>query len=176
MELREIFALVLWPVLGILLYVAGRHLSTKNKRIKSSIFFPSFFALSLVFSIFLVIIAPPSGPALPKFLEVEVISVNGIEGNVMAVNANDIEEILIPLFNVTIKVTDRFNKPVSDAMIVLTGAGTAAVGKTGKDGIVVLSIQNARLEENQESAYMKVEVKASGYHKYVEEGIMLVRI
>jgi len=168
--------LVIWPVVGILIYLTGRHFSVK-KQIKSSVFFASFFALSLLFSIFLVIIAPPS-PSLPKFLEVEVISINGREGFIMAVDANDFGKIIVPPFNITIKVTDGFNnKPVSDATVTIVGAGTAATGKTGEEGIVMLYIKNAILEENIKQEYMSIEVTAQGYYKYVEEeGIMLVRV
>jgi len=166
-------------VLGILIYLTGRHFSVK-KQIKSSVFFASFFALSLLFSIFLVIVAPPPPPSSPiiRVLEVEVISVNGREGFILPLDANDFGKIEVPPFNVTIRVVDGFNnKPVSGAVVEISGAEGWACAETGKDGIATLHIIHAVLEENIQQEYMSIEVTARGYFRYVnEEAIKLVRV
>ena len=173
--MKEIFVFIIWPLLAIIIYLIGRHFSAK-KRIKSSIFFVSFLALSYIFLIFLAIIAPP--PSLPKSLDVEVVSVNGMEGFVMIVDADDFGKIKVPPFNVTIKVIEPFNnKPISGATVVISGAETVATGKTGEEGVVILYIKNAILEENIQQEDMSIEVTAQGYFRYVnKEGIKLVRI
>ena len=109
---------------------------------------------------------------------VKVLSVDGMEGCILPVYANNLEEIVIPLFNITIKVVEGYDgKPVSGAAVVVSGAGTGASGKTGKDGVVTLQIQNAILGENLTRGYMDIEAAAPGYNKYVEkDAIILVRI
>ncbi len=105
---------------------------------------------------------------------------DGSSGNVILVDASgDVGSSKIEgiSFTITIKVTDSKGKPVSGATVILSGAGTAAGGTTGGDGTVPIDVTNAKLEENQETAYMKIEVKASGYNKYIdEEGIILQRV
>jgi len=173
--LKEIFVFIIWPLLAIIIYLIGRHFSAK-KRIKSSIFFVSFLALSYIFLIFLAIISPP--PSLPKFLEVEVLSVNGREGFVMLVDADDFGKIKVPPFNVTIKVTEvSNNKPVSHAVVAIFGAEGGGSAYTGKDGIATVYVANAVLEENIQQEYMRIEVFAKGYYLYRDEyGIKLVRV
>lgn len=98
------------------------------------------------------------------------------EGNVILVTAKGMEEVKDIKFKINVTVTDTNGKPISGATVILTGAGTG-VGTTEPDGTVTIEVKNAKLLENQETAYMKVEVKASGYHKYVdEEGVILQRV
>ncbi|MCD6330890.1 MAG: Ig-like domain-containing protein [Thermoplasmata archaeon] len=100
-------------------------------------------------------------------------------GNVILVDAKDegMGEVNPISFKINIKVTDTNGKPVSGATVILTGAGTAAAGETDGNGIAPIEVTNAKLLENQETAYMKVEVKASGYNKYIdEEGVILQRV
>lgn len=100
-------------------------------------------------------------------------------GNVILVDATSkgSDEITDIGFTIVIKVTDSKGKPVSGATVILSGAGTAGSGTTKGTGEVPITITGAKLEANQETAYMKVEVKASGYNKYIdEEGLILQRV
>jgi len=103
----------------------------------------------------------------------------GSSGNVILVDAKNAgsSEISNINFSIIIKVTDSKGKPVSGATVIISGAGTAGANTTGGDGEANITIKGAKLEANQETAYMKVEVKASGYHKYIdEEGLILQRV
>lgn len=100
-------------------------------------------------------------------------------GNVILVDAKEKGSEIIKYinFSVRVKVTDSKGKPVAGATVIISGAGTAGANTTVGDGTAVVRIKNAILERNQETAYMKIEVKASGYHKYIdEEGLILQRV
>lgn len=98
-------------------------------------------------------------------------------GSVIMVDVNGMQALDDINFKIKVKVVDANGNPVSGATVILSGAGTAAAGETLGDGEITIEVKNAELAENQETAYMKVEVKASGYNKYVdEEGITIQRI
>jgi len=98
-------------------------------------------------------------------------------GGVVLVKSNGYEEIDGIEFNATIKITDDKGKPISGATVILSGAGGTGVAQTNGNGIAYVKVQSAKLEENQESAYMKVTVKASGYPDYIDnDGLLLQRV
>ncbi len=113
-----------------------------------------------------------------EFLEGSVSggSVSG-SGSVIMVDVDGMQELDDIAFKIKVKVSDTNGKPISGATVILSGAGTAAADKTGPNGEVDIQVENAKLLENKETAYMKVEVKAAGYNKYIdEEGIIIKRI
>jgi len=105
-------------------------------------------------------------------LNVECMSVGGQEGNLYTVSgAGEISDIS---FNVVVKVTNSEGDPVSGATVTLTGANGAGSGKTGDDGTVTITVQNVKLNANENKEYMDVTVTASGYHEYNEENFIVI--
>lgn len=99
-------------------------------------------------------------------------------GNLVKVNASGkgSAEIYPINFTAKIKVSDSEGNPVSGATVILSGAGTAGSNTTSGNGIAIVRVTGAKLDENVQSRYMKVTVKASNFHDYVEEnGILLQR-
>jgi len=70
-------------------------------------------------------------------------------------------------YTVKVKVTtnDENADPISGAMVTLTGAGTSGSGYTDANGIATISV-TPKLSENEKDAYIKLEVKASGFEDY----------
>jgi len=121
----------------------------------------------------------------PSALKVEFGEVKGLNnvtdsrGGVILVDASNAgwKEINDISFNITVKVKDTSNKPVSGANVIISGAGTAASAQTNGKGIAYVHIKNAKLGENEERVYMTVKVKASGYPDYEKsDDIILQRV
>ncbi len=106
-------------------------------------------------------------------LNAECISVDGNSGHLKTVSAAS-GEISVGSFDVTVQVTDGDGDPVADADVTLIGANGAGAGKTGGDGEVTVTVQNARLDTNEEKDYVSVEVTASGHHSYEEEQFVVI--
>jgi len=99
------------------------------------------------------------------------------EGFVVKVDYSGMDAISNIKFKAKISVKDNDGKPVSGADVIIDGAHAVGSGKTGGDGNVTISIENAKLEENQGEAYMKITVKAKGYRDFKdEEGLLIKRV
>ncbi|MBC7081233.1 MAG: Ig-like domain-containing protein [Thermoplasmatales archaeon] len=100
------------------------------------------------------------------------------EGYLVRVKAKGMERVLNIDFTAEIKVYEKnTNKPISGATVTISGAGTAGSNKTDATGVAKINIKGAKLEENQEEIYMRIEVKASGYQSFVDdEGILILRV
>lgn len=79
------------------------------------------------------------------------------------------------LRDVWIQVTTNDDKrdPISNAMVILTGANTSDSGRTSSDGTVMLRIRPT-IPENVNQIYIKMTVKADGYKDFVDEQAILV--
>ncbi len=121
-----------------------------------------------------------SGPLQVSFDN--VVGVNNVstelsQGNVVVVKTDGEQTVRDIDFKIDVKVMDDGGKPISKATVTITGAGGVGVGVTEKDGTITIEVKNAKLEENQDTAYLSVRVKASGYPTYVDnEGIIIQRV
>ena len=98
-------------------------------------------------------------------------------GGVVLVKANGEEKIDEITFTAYVNVTDSNGKPISGATVIISGGGAAGVGTTQPNGTATVTVKGAKLEENQDEAYLKVTVKASGYPDYVDNhGLLLQRV
>ncbi len=99
------------------------------------------------------------------------------EGFVAKVDYSGMDAISNIKFKAKIVVKDNDGKPVSGADVIIDGAHAVGSGKTDGNGNVTISIENAKLEENQEDAYMKIIVKAKGYRDFGDDqGLLIKRI
>ena len=99
------------------------------------------------------------------------------EGFVAKVDYSGMDAISNIKFKAKIVVKDNDGKPVSGADVIIDGAHAVGSGKTDGSGNVTISIENAKLEENQEDAYMKIIVKAKGYRDFEDDqGLLIKRI
>lgn len=119
----------------------------------------------------------------PRVLTATVEKANGIDGNLIAIDAGGGNRKAANITGDTkIKVIDANGKPVDGASVTISGLGAAASGKTSSYGTVIFSdasewIQVPVLEENQNEGYLKLEVTANGFIDYVnEKAIKVVRI
>lgn len=73
-------------------------------------------------------------------------------------------------YTIKVKVTsnDENADPISGAFVTLTGAGTSGSDDTDSNGIAEILVKPI-LGENEKDAYMKLEVRASGYEDKVIE-------
>ena len=78
-------------------------------------------------------------------------------------------------YTVKVKVTtnDENADPISGARVILTGAGTSGSDYTDANGVAIIDV-TPKLAENEKDAYMKLEIKASGFEDY--EKIQAVHI
>jgi len=97
------------------------------------------------------------------------------DGNLVKVTAAGAEEVTDIDFNATIKVFDSKGNPVKGATVVLAGAQSAGSGTTDENGEATVQVDDAVLKANQQSAYMSLTVKASGFHDYTDEEAILLQ-
>ena len=72
-----------------------------------------------------------------------------------------------------VATNDENQNPISNALVVLTGANTSDAGKTLDNGSVHLRIRPT-IPANINQVYIKMTVKAKGYNDYEDDEAILV--
>lgn len=109
-----------------------------------------------------------------KTLTASVTSVNSKDGNLLRVSSSGAGAVE-KTWTCTVKVTDDNGGPVYGASVILHGLSGAGSDTTDKSGIAHLNNTNAiKLNANQNSGYMTLEVSAPGYYTYKNENALAV--
>jgi len=91
--------------------------------------------------------------------------------------ADDMAELEFGSYTVEVKVTsnDENADPIYGAYVTLTGAGASGSDDTNEQGIAEIEVSPV-LGDNEKDAYMKLEVRASGYEdKVIEKAVHVHR-
>ena len=92
-------------------------------------------------------------------------------------SSTGMDELTFGSYTVEVKVTsnDENADPISGAYVTLTGAGTSGADDTDANGVATVPVTPV-LGENELDAYMKLEVRASGYeNKVIEDAVHVHR-
>lgn len=66
--------------------------------------------------------------------------------------------------NLEVKVTDEHGKPIKNAIVTITGLGTASSNRTGSDGEACIHISPI-LPRYRNEGYLSIQVKAGGCYR-----------
>ena len=119
-------------------------------------------------------VAAMNGFKPQKTLSASVVTVNSAKGNLLKVSSSGAGEAG-KSWNCTVKVTDDKGDPVYGASVVLYGLSGAGSAVTDKEGEARFNSTNAvKLNANQNSGYLTMEVTARGYYAYKNENALAV--
>lgn len=119
-------------------------------------------------------VAAMNGFKPEKSLSASIVNVNGKQGNLLRVSSSGAGEVE-KSWNCTIKVTDEKGDPIDGASVIVHGLYGAGSDVTDKDGVARLNNTNGiKLNANQYTGYMTLEVSATGYHTYKNENALAV--
>lgn len=109
-----------------------------------------------------------------KTLSASVSSVNSKDGNLIRISSSGAGSVE-KTWNCTVKVTDDGGEPVAGASVIIHGLSGAGSAVTDKSGVARINNTNAiKLNANQNSGYMTMEVSAPGFYNYKNENAMAV--
>ncbi|WP_230742318.1 carboxypeptidase regulatory-like domain-containing protein [Methanooceanicella nereidis] len=109
-----------------------------------------------------------------KTLTASVISVNSKDGNLLRVSSSG-AGVVEKTWSCVVKVTDGDGAPVSGASVILHGLSGAGSDDTDKSGIAKINNTNAiKLNANQNSGYLTMEITAPGFYNYKNENALAV--
>jgi hypothetical protein len=109
-----------------------------------------------------------------KTLTAAVAKVGGKPGNLLQVSQSG-EGAASKTWTCYVNVTDANGVPVSGASVIVHGLGGAGSAVTDKKGVAYLSkTSGIKLNPNQDSGYMVLEVNAQGYYPYKNDNAMAV--
>jgi hypothetical protein len=109
-----------------------------------------------------------------KTLTAAVVEVSSKDGNLLQIS-NSGEGLIKKTWTCYVNVTDDKGDPVSGASVIVYGLGGAGSGVTNTRGRAYISKTNdIRLNPNQNSGYMTLEVHAPGSYQYKNENALAV--
>jgi hypothetical protein len=109
-----------------------------------------------------------------KTLTAAVSKVSGKPGNLLQVS-NAGQGAVSKTWTCSVNVTDANGVPVSGASVIVHGMGGAGSAVTDKKGVASLSKTNSiKLNPNQDSGYMTLEVNAPGFYPYKNDNALAV--
>jgi hypothetical protein len=110
----------------------------------------------------------------PRTLTATVTEVSGKDGNLLQISSSG-EGMVQKNWTCYVNVTDENGNPVSGASVILYGLGGAGSGVTNTKGVAYIkNTNNIRLNANQNSGYMTLEVSAPGFNTYKNENALAV--
>lgn len=109
-----------------------------------------------------------------RTLTAAVTEVSGKDGNLLQISSAG-EGVVQKTWTCYVNVTDEKGDPVSGASVILYGLGGAGSGVTNTKGVAYIkNTNNIRLNANQNSGYLTLEVSAPGFHTYKNENALAV--
>lgn len=109
-----------------------------------------------------------------KSLSAAVVQVGGKDGNMLLVSKAGYGPVEHN-WTCRVKVVDANGDPIDSASVIVHGLSGAGTDVTDKNGIAYLSqTNNVRLNSNQNSGYMTLEVTAPGFNAFRNENAMAV--
>jgi hypothetical protein len=109
-----------------------------------------------------------------RTLTAAVTEVSSKDGNLLQIS-NSGEGMVTKSWTCYVNVTDDKGDPVSGASVIVYGLGGAGSGVTNSKGRAYISKTNdIRLNPNQNSGYMALEVNAAGFYQYKNENALAV--
>jgi hypothetical protein len=109
-----------------------------------------------------------------RTLSAAVTEVSSKDGNLLQISSAG-EGSVTKTWTCYVNVTDDRGDPVSGAGVIVHGLGGAGSGVTNTKGVAYLSKTNdIRLNANQNSGYMTLEVNAPGFYQYKNENALAV--
>lgn len=110
----------------------------------------------------------------PRTLTAAVTEVSSKDGNLLQISSAG-EGAVEKTWTCYVNVTDDKGDPVSGASVILHGLGGAGSGMTNTKGVAYIKNTNdIRLNPNQNSGYMTLEVNAPGFYQYKSENALAV--
>jgi hypothetical protein len=109
-----------------------------------------------------------------RTLTAAVAEVSSKDGNLLQISSAG-EGSVTKTWTCYVNVTDDRGDPVSGASVIVHGLGGAGSGVTNTKGVAYISKTNdIRLNPNQNSGYMTLEVNAPGFYQYKNENALAV--
>lgn len=119
-------------------------------------------------------VAAMNGFKPQKSLTAAITEVNSKQGNLLRVSSAGAGAI-DKTWTCTVRVADDRGDPVSGASVVLHGLSGAGSDMTDSKGMAYINNTNAiKLNANQNTGYMTLEVTAPGFYTYKNENALAV--
>src|SRR5271157_2595222 len=109
-----------------------------------------------------------------RTLTAAVTEVSSKAGNLLQVS-NSGEGTVSKTWTCYVNVTDEKGEPVSGASVIVYGQGGAGSAVTNTKGVAYLSKTNdIKLNPNQDTGYLTLEINAAGFYQYKNENALAV--